>query len=272
MARALGYSKGALQSLKASPYTSNKKTSTTKSHVSETRIGSILEKYTELGSAEKFTAWLATQNWDNPWVGGDRAQARLSMIKEFPEEKQESLKKVLFAFFDKQQSDITGLWGNNKKNTDYNYISGAFKVALIYDSFHLSMPNADKIYLSILKCLRNYPADKYTFVRNPLSLLQMLIRNNTAFKLPVTDIAEIIRLTAINNAKFLKPDGGFGRLWGAGYVGDTPCVWSAGLNEGDLNSGTQAINQVRKICYELAGVKEAQLPDAKNFYEYLKHN
>src|SRR5690606_17990021 len=84
LARAQGYSKTAVRLLRDEQKKAN---SNTLKKVNDSRIANILKMYPELSSPEEFTNWLSSQNWDNPWVGGDRTQARLSILKEFPHEK-----------------------------------------------------------------------------------------------------------------------------------------------------------------------------------------
>lgn len=252
--RALTYAVGTLRDLNAQPL-----------HPLP-GAAAIEASYPELESPEKLRTWLGRLPWKkDPWGSGDQINARLSVFSNLPSEQREPLLQNLFSYLVTIQSPQTGLWGTDPAMINFNYVSGGFKIAMVYDHFHRAVPQPDALYRSTLECLRTQTPDRYTFVRNPLSLIDYIM---PILAQPATaaERLEIIDITIRNNAQFLKSDGGFSRYPGAGYKGDVPAVWSAGLAEGDLNSGTQAINVVRRMCYKLAGISETPLPGARSFY------
>jgi hypothetical protein len=160
------------------------------------------------------------------------------------------------------QDPETGLWGEGSL---YIRISGTFKLRALYRAIGADIPNVDRIYQTILDCLRNEKAIDMCWVRNPIDLLSSFEGRHVV---PDEELAEILEITFTNLRCFLKSDGGFSREIGSSPPAPNvaqvkegefypymplPVRIGKGLTEGDMNAGTQAI-WIRIMCHKLAGL------------------
>ncbi|ARK29540.1 hypothetical protein [Halalkalibacter krulwichiae] len=211
----------------------------------------------------------------NSWRGCDLLATSCVYIGEMDEEKQETYLKEAVSYLESIQDKETGLWGEGSL---YVQISGTFKLHTFYSKFQIPMPNTDKIYQSILTCLRTEEAEDMCYIRNPIDLLSYM-----NCSLPKGDLAEILEITAHNLSKLKREDGGFSReitssppapnvaqvKRGEFYPGMPEAVLlGKGLYEGDMNASTQA-TLIRLQCYRLAGIHPQPLKDASKFYSYF---
>ncbi|WP_339147509.1 MULTISPECIES: hypothetical protein [unclassified Sutcliffiella] len=211
----------------------------------------------------------------NSWRGCDLLGSSCMYIGEMNEEDRRPFLEEAQRYLESIQDPVTGLWGDGSL---YVRISGTFKLHGFYSRFNLPMPNTEKIYQSLLTCLRTEEAHDMCYIRNPINLLSYIKRD-----IPHQELEEIIQITAENMKKLKRPDGGFSRESGNSpsapnvaqvkgeYYPDMPEAvhLSEGLFEGDMNASTQAV-LIRLQCYELAGESYRPIYGSSNFYKLLK--
>ncbi|WP_223701482.1 prenyltransferase/squalene oxidase repeat-containing protein [Sutcliffiella deserti] len=211
----------------------------------------------------------------NSWRGCDLLATSCVYIEEMKEEERQPFLDEAVKYLESIQDPFTGLWGEGSL---YVKISGTFKLHTFYSRFNIPMPNTDKIYQSILACLRREEAHDMCYIRNPINLLSYIKP-----EIPQEEQEEIIRITAANMKKLKRPDGGFSResensptapnvaqVKGEYYPDmPEPVHLSQGLYEGDMNASTQAV-LIRMQCYELAGETCLPVYGSSNFYKLLR--
>jgi hypothetical protein len=216
-------------------------------------------------SPEAYEAWLSSIPLINSWRGCDRLCVSASYIGQLPPEERAEFLKVAFSFFERIQDPATGLWGGG---SGYVRISGSFKLHTFYGRFRVPLPRENEMYQSILRILREETARDMCYIRNPINLLGYMKPD-----IPPEELKEIISITVRNMSALLQADGGFSRELGHSPVApnvaqvkegefypDMPKAVriGLGLQEGDMNAGTQAL-LIRSICYRLAGIEEPSL-------------
>ncbi|CAG9620954.1 prenyltransferase/squalene oxidase repeat-containing protein [Sutcliffiella rhizosphaerae] len=259
--RALSYTKGSLSKLGSSPkYQLPLHAKSAPEYVTSTQ--SYLEKWKSI-------------DLSNSWRGCDLLATSCVYIGDMDEKEQRPFLDEAVAYLESIQDPETGLWGEGSL---YVRISGTFKLHTFYSKFNIPMPNTDKIYQSILTCLRTEEAEDMCYIRNPINLLAYMKPNISR-----EELIEMIDITAHNMKKLKRADGGFSRELGNsptapnvaqvkdGAYPDMPEAvhLSEGLYEGDMNASTQAV-LIRMQCYELAGEECAPVYGSSNFYKLIQ--
>lgn len=209
------------------------------------------------------------------WRGCDRLATSCVYMREMDESIREPYLQEAVSFLENIQDPETGLWGEGSL---YVRISGTFKLHTFYSGFQIPMPQVDKIYKSILTCLRTEEAEDMCYIRNPINLLSYM-----DLVIPAEELREILEITTKNMKRLKREDHGFSReiensppapnvaqVKAGKYYPDMPeavCL-SQGLYEGDMNASTQA-TLIRLQCNELVGSPSIPLKSAKEFYKYL---
>lgn len=211
----------------------------------------------------------------NSWRGCDLLATSCVYIGQMPKEMQQTFLDQAVEYLASIQDQETGLWGEGSL---YVKISGTFKLHTFYSRFGIPMPNSDKIYQSILRCLRTEEALDMCYIRNPINLLAYM-----NLFIPDYELKEIIEITIDNIRKLKRHDGGFSRelkhsppapnvaqIKEGEFYSDLPepVILGKGLIEGDMNASTQA-TLIWLQCHELAGVKALPLKQSKEFYSTL---
>ncbi|WP_456276447.1 hypothetical protein [Bacillus sp. AK128] len=211
----------------------------------------------------------------NSWRGCDLLATSCVYIGEMDVEKRQPYLDEAIRFLESIQDKETGLWGEGSL---YVKISGTFKLHTFYSRFNLPMPNTDKIYQSILTCLRTEEAKDMCYIRNPIDLLSY-----SNIKIPHQELLEIMDITIQNMAKLKREDGGFSRELetspsapnvaqvkkGEFYPNMPEAVHlSKGLYEGDMNASTQT-TLIRQQLYKLSGLRPSPIKGAREFYQFL---
>jgi hypothetical protein len=210
-----------------------------------------------LKTPEKLVKWMEERPWDYSWMACDNISATSVYIYHLPQKEQKEYLDIIFNFLEKKQDPETGMWGDGRP---YIKISGAFKLALFYNSFQKQMPRINTIYKTLLKTLREDISEDMCWTRNPIDLLLSL--KPYLGEVPIEDISEIIEITYNNLKKYLKPDGGFSRHVDVSLDMPNNVILGKGLAEGDMNAGTQAL-RIRNYCYILSG------NELKPLYQYM---
>ncbi|WP_018931751.1 hypothetical protein [Gracilibacillus lacisalsi] len=216
------------------------------------------------------------EKWDsidlrNSWRGCDLLASSTVYFAQMDEVTQRKYVDAFTEYLAEKQNPETGLWGEGSL---YVQISGTFKLHTFYRRYQISMPNQDRIYQTILKCLRTEEAVDMCYIRNPIDLLSYIEPNFLE-----TELREISEIT-INNMKRLKQeDGAFSRelttspkapnvaqvKQGESYPNMPEAVeLGLGLKEGDMNATTQA-TLIRKQLHHLWQIKPKPIPT--NFWE-----
>ncbi|MBS4207855.1 hypothetical protein [Bacillus sp. FJAT-50079] len=211
----------------------------------------------------------------NSWRGCDLLASSCIYIGQMPLDKQKPFVDHAVQYLESIQDPETGLWGEGSL---YVQISGTFKLHTFYRKHQIPMPRIDKIYQTVLHCLRTENAKDMCYIRNPIDLLSYM---NVA--IPEHELTEIIRITIDNITKLKRPDGGFSREIDHSPVAPNvaqvkadeyypnmpiPVPLSNGLYEGDMNASTQA-TLIRLQLHKLLGIHAEPLKEAKRFYSAL---
>ncbi|RCW76738.1 hypothetical protein [Saliterribacillus persicus] len=183
----------------------------------------------------------------NSWRGCDLLASSTVYIGQMDEKKRNACVDAMAHFLEEIQDPQTGLWGEGSL---YVKISGTFKLHTFYKRFDLPMPNQEKIYQSIMTCLRTEKAVDMCYIRNPIDLLAYLEVNMTN-----EELNEIAEITIKNMKKLKRSDGAFSRelkhspkapnvaqIKANEYYPNMPeaVPLSLGKVEGDMNATTQA--------------------------------
>ena len=105
-----------------------------------------------LQSLDSFKSWLNKRNWDRVWTAFDHIAMQRNFLKRVPVERADSITNYIQKFVEnKQQED--GLWGSGQPMEIR--IGGAAKYGTFCMHHNLPMPNADKMYATVLQWLRN---------------------------------------------------------------------------------------------------------------------
>ncbi|OUM95410.1 MAG: hypothetical protein A9Z00_08710 [Thermobacillus sp. ZCTH02-B1] len=246
VARALGYSLGALRMLGAEPL-----------HPVPERSPAT-PAYMESPAA--YGEWLRSVSLSNSWRGCDIIASSAVHLLALPPEKRAPYVREAFAHLNRIQDPESGLWG---EGTRYVRISGTFKLHIFYERFGVPLPRKAEIYRSILETLREDEATDMCYIRNPISLLASM-----RLAIPAEELEEICEMTLRNMGRLKQGDGGFSRELGHSVPAPNvaqvkpgeaypdmppPIVLGLGLAEGDMNAGTQAV-LIRYALRELAGL------------------
>ncbi|MEH7381592.1 hypothetical protein V7138_14115 [Bacillus sp. JJ1533] len=212
----------------------------------------------------------------NSWRGCDLLASSCMYIGQMDQKKQEKMLQIAENYLESIQDPETGLWGEGSL---YVRISGTFKLHTFYHKFGLPMPRVDKMYRSILHCLRTEIAKDMCYIRNPIDLLSYI-----NLEIPKHELEEIIQITVDNIEKLKRPDGGFSReidhsptapnvaqVKSDEFYPDMPVAvhLGKGLYEGDMNAGTQA-TLIRLQLHKLAGRTATPIKGSERFYELVK--
>ncbi|MDB5084292.1 MAG: hypothetical protein JWN30_1178 [Bacilli bacterium] len=225
----------------------------------------------------KYVEWLKGVDLRNSWRGCDLMTTVNHHIAKLDENERNAFVQAGADYFASIQDQDTGLWGAGNL---YIRISGTFKLSAFYNRFGLPVPNADRIYQTLIHSLRNEQALDMCWVRNPIDLLWTL---RDEIQILQEEFAEIVEITVSNMRKFLRNDGGFSReidhspvapnvaqVKNGEYYPNMPKPVSIGkgLIEGDMNAGTQAL-LIREFCYRLAGKQHLPLANTEDFLNVL---
>lgn len=220
---------------------------------------------------ETYLAKWRSIEMSNSWRGCDRLATSCVYMAEMPEVERQPFLDAAVRYLAETQDPETGLWGEGSL---YVRISGTFKLHTFYHKFDIPMPRADRIYRTILHCLRTEEAADMCYIRNPIDLLAYL-----ALPIPHEELLEILEITVRNMERLKRADGGFSRELehsppapnvaqvkrGETYPGmPEPVELGLGLVEGDMNASTQA-TLIRLQTHRLAGLEPKPLVEAKLF-------
>ncbi len=129
----------------------------------------------EYKTVEGFMSYVESQDWDsNSWTAGDRTYEAYSYILMLPQETQIEYRQALLEWLENRQDPNTGYWGASG-DYSFNAVSGAFKVARIYERFNIGVPNPKLILQSVIKTVSDggFPTTAF-YVRNPVDLAQIV--------------------------------------------------------------------------------------------------
>ncbi|WP_077617158.1 hypothetical protein [Bacillus sinesaloumensis] len=212
----------------------------------------------------------------NSWRGCDLLASSCMYIGQMEPNQQKEMIQAAEDYLESIQDTETGLWGEGSM---YVQISGTFKLHTFYHKFGLPMPRVEKIYKSILRCLRTETAKDMCYIRNPIDLLSYI-----NLDIPKQELEEIFQITVDNIEKLKRPDGGFSR-----EIGKSPTAPNVaqvksdefypempeavhlgkGLYEGDMNASTQA-TLIRLQMHKLVGKTASPIKGSEIFYTLLK--
>lgn len=161
-------------------------------------------------SVNQFIAHIETYDWDvGTWGAGDKTYEDLSYILLLDKSVQQPYIDATINWLNNQQNPETGYW-NNSGDIGFNAVSGAFKIARIYDRFGICPPNAMQIADTIVETLRGgYTASAACYVRNPLSTLQILMKYDAEVQSKMLELEpEIVELYVKMIHDMFHEDGG----------------------------------------------------------------
>ncbi|OIJ14701.1 hypothetical protein BKP37_07825 [Anaerobacillus alkalilacustris] len=231
---------------------------------------------TYMESTETYKDWLSNIDLRNSWRGCDRLGVSAVYLAQLSDDTRQDYLNVALDFFKEIQDPKTGLWGEGSM---YVRISGTFKLHTFYSKFNIPLPRREKIYESILACLKTETATDMCYIRNSVNLLDYL-----DLKMPKSDLFDVIKITTENMKKLKRLDGGFSReienspsapnvaqVKQGDYYPDMPVAvhLSQGLYEGDMNASTQAV-LIHMLCYRLANLEfDYRHPNFESFYSMI---
>ncbi|UUZ86002.1 hypothetical protein LJK88_22750 [Paenibacillus sp. P26] len=154
VARALGYCTNVLQRLGAEPL------------YPLPSLSGRMPDY--MVSPEAFTEWLKSVSLANSWRGCDYLSSCWMYLSQLAEEARKPFRDALFRYLSSIQDPESGLWG---EGCLYIRISGTFKLNILYERLGERSPHGERIYRTLLHCLRNDEALDMCWVRNPIDLL-----------------------------------------------------------------------------------------------------
>ncbi|GIP35783.1 hypothetical protein [Paenibacillus sp. J2TS4] len=263
VARAIGYSLGALWKLGAKPLyplPNDRQASPDYIRTPDTYVG-----------------WLQSVELSNSWRGCDRLCTSAAYLAQMPQADRKPYLDAALRYFEALQDPESGLWG---EGSWYVKVSGTFKLHTFYERFRVPIPRVREMYNSLLHCLRKETAVDMCYIRNPIHLLYSMRRST-----PLDELLEIIEITVYNMSRLKRKDGGFSReldhsppapnvaqVKPGEFYPDMPKPVRLGLGkvEGDMNAGTQAI-LIRHLCYELAGIDAPPLSSPPDLFRSYTH-
>ncbi|WP_208592195.1 hypothetical protein [Gracilibacillus suaedae] len=207
----------------------------------------------------------------NSWRGCDLLVSSTVYFAQIDEVTQREYVDAFSEFLVEKQDLETGLWGEGAL---YVQLSGAFKLHTFYRRYQISMPNQDRIYQTILKCLRTEEAVDMCYIRNPIDLLSYIEPD-----LSEAERREVSEITISNMKRLKQQDGAFSRelttspkapnvaqvKQGEYYPNMPEAVeLGLGLKEGDMNATTQA-TLIRKQLHRLWQIESKSIP--ANFWK-----
>ena len=216
-------------------------------------------------SIDSYIAWIAGHDWDNAsWTAGDQTQSSLQYVNMLEENKREKYKTALFEWLEKRQQP-SGLWS---PNMEFNAVSGAFKVGLVYEACGKRLPNPEKIVKSIFECYRSAKTSNPFFVRNPISVLHQMAAYSPDLKSEIQrGIIENVYAVIESFGEFLCPDGAFSAIKGKSMLSFGGVIGSHQLFEGDIDA-TLMMLIARKTLYNIFDV-EAPYLDTTDFWAQI---
>jgi len=232
--RAFGYSVNTLGKLGAEPLYPLPTT--------ESKVG-----VEHIQSAGVFVNWMQNLDWDKPWKAGAAISSQSILIKNLPDSLKNAIIDAAFDWLAENQDAETGWWGND---SPYQMLSGAFKLSNFYQAFSRPMPNADKIYQSILKVLREEQCSDGCWVRNPLHLLNVIKPGYE--NISVMEKEEIIRISIRNILNLERKDGGFAQNTHQKY---------------SVTDGCSQAMKTRDAVRKLAGLTNKPFPNGDLFFK-----
>ena len=220
-------------------------------------------------SVDSYINWVEN-NWDwdkNSWTAGDQTQQSLTYLRYLPQNEYEAYKAALLEWLANRQFKDTGYWS---PNVDFNSVSGAFKVGLVYQELGEVIPNADKVMETTIKCMETaYPTVAH-YVRNPISLLLQISNYGPEYQTRIRQaITENMEKICGWVNQFLAPDGGFAQYHGKSMSNFGGIYGSHQLWEGDVDS-TLMILVARKEVYALMGVSAPALQFSPDFWDWIE--
>lgn len=246
VARALSYSTGKLAMLGATPQYKTPGTTGKK------------DLPQHLQTLENLKKWLEERPWDYAWMACDN----ISAAAVYPIE--ENLLQYTLQFLEKRQDKETGMWGEGRP---YIKISGAFKLALMYNRLNLKMPRVEQVYDYIKYTLQNDQSEDFCWSRNVMDLIGF-IRPQLP-EIQTSEKEQILSITWNNISRYLKSDGGFSRHIKSSLKTPNNVQLGLGLKEGDMNAGTQAL-KVRTLSLKWLDKKVEPLKElTRGFYTNL---
>lgn len=229
----------------------------------DTTKTTVMPEY--MNSVESYISWVSGMNWDNgSWTAGDQTQSSLQYVNMLAPDRREEYKAALFDWLAKRQQE-NGFWS---PNFDFNAVSGAFKVGLVYGLYGMKLPNHEKIIDSIFKCYRVSKTENPFYVRNPISVLNQMARYDSESKRKIqSGIIENVDAVIKSFGEFLCPDGAFSAKNGQSMISFGGVDGSHGLFEGDIDA-TLMMLIARKTLYAIFDA-DAPYLEAADFFDKI---
>lgn len=215
---------------------------------SDVKSNALIPEY--MASVESYIEWVESLPWQtNSWGAGDKTQSSLQYVKTLRVKDYEEYRQALIDWLCARQLD-SGLWS---PTLNFNSVSGAFKVGLVFSSLGGKLPNPERIIASAFEC---YSVDKTSspfFVRNPLSVLRQISSYSEEYLGIIRErLIENIDAVTASFGEFLCPDGAFSAAKGRSMISFGGVTGSHGLFEGDIDA-TMMMLVARAELYRLLG-------------------
>ncbi len=218
-----------------------------------------------MNTTESYLQWLETLPWDtNSWTAGDQTQSSQQYIKMLPEDRAREYQDAVIKWLENRQF-ASGLWA---PEVNFNSVSGAFKVGLIYNAWGLKLPDHETIVDTVFRCYKAERTSSPYFVRNPISLLLQISRYSEEMRERIrAAIIENIDAVTASFGEFLCPDGAFSAEKGKSMMVFGGVKGSHGKFEGDIDA-TLMMLIARMELYTIFGASAPKL-NTDDFWAWI---
>lgn len=193
-----------------------------------------------LSSYQSYKGWHYNQQWSRVWTAFDKIVSNGSLLRQIPKQRADSIVTFIQEYAEENQ-DADGLWGNGQAMEIR--ISGAAKYGTFCKNFNIIMPNADKMYGTIMKWFKEnkeldfskYSSCPICVPRNAIRALYY-IKPHLSFEIPASDKKLLTQKTFEMLRYYSNPDGGFMKN------GEETKIAPLDLNLGEYNTRVSDIN------------------------------
>ena len=176
--------------------------------------------------------WVDARDWSNPWRALDEVSSRVQILENVDHPAAALAIQDLIRLINERQDPTSGLWGGGEA---YVQISGAFKAVFLY-ARRQPFPRSEQVYASLMRCVRQHPAPRVTWISNALNLF-MAVEATGQVKPTEADRHDLLHISTRNLRTCLRSDGGFSvTTEGSWAAPNDGIVLGQGRVEGDMNS------------------------------------
>jgi len=228
------------------------------------------EKYNICNEQDLLT-WVSSLSWStNPYSAGQKIADLSVYLKLIDTTKRDLYLQTLWNYFDQSQDPVTGFWGGGSL---YNQLSGVMKMMGIYFPYNKMMPNMDKIYVNIIKALREETPSALMLTRNAIETMYKFISYSTGAQKTEMQksVPEALRIAAKLTKTYVRPDGGIAYYPGNGLSVSQGVKIGYGITDESDVLGSNGALVLRTNAWRLSGFVYQSLSSkfSTGFYSLL---